>query len=112
MFQSCKDQLHVRPNFHEQDANILGHIHLTFLAHLVKRSLELKLRAAGCTERGSSFLDGFSDIALNEPEIAGQTQPLITELSDQQRRKARQAGVQIPQGPFTGTLRKHLPTDT
>ncbi len=47
MFQSCKDPLHVRPNCHKRDANILGHIHLTFLAHLVKRSLELKLRAAG-----------------------------------------------------------------
>ncbi len=69
MLQSCKDPLHLRPNFHKRDADILGHICLTFLARLVRRSLELQLHAAGCR-------------------------------------------VQIPQGPFTGTLRRYLPMDT
>jgi hypothetical protein len=109
VFKSCKDELHLRPNFHKKDENILGHIRLTFLAHLVKKRLELKLRTAACTDRGSTFLARFSDIAVNEVEVAGEAQPVITELSPQQRRNADLAGVRIPQGPFAGTLRKVLP---
>jgi len=43
IFKACKDELKLRPNHHQKDENIAGHIYLTFLAYFVQRYLELKL---------------------------------------------------------------------
>lgn len=109
VFKSCKDELYLRPNFHRKDKNIFGHIRLTFLAHLVKKTLELKLRQAHCLERGSSFLEHFADVAISEAEINGERQDVITELTEAQRELAGFAGVNIPAGALNGSLRSLLP---
>jgi len=109
VFKSCKDELHLRPNFHKKNDNIFGHIYLTFLAHLVKKRLELKLKTNACTEKGSSFLSAFSEITVNRIEINSQNQDVITELIPKQSKKASLAGVTIPTGPIHRSLRSYLP---
>ena len=109
VFKSCKDELHLRPNFHKKDANIMGHIYLTFLAHYVKKHLELKIRENGCREKGSTFLEKFSDIKVNLVEINGETEYVITEMTEEQRRRALMANIKIPAGPITCSLRSQLP---
>jgi transposase len=109
VFKSCKDELHLRPNFHQKDANICGHIHLTFLAHYLKKALELKIRKNGGREKGTTFLGKFTDIAVNLIEINSERQHVITEMTGEQIQRARMAGVQIPTGPVHGSLRYLLP---
>ena len=109
VFKSCKDELHLRPNFHKKDANIFGHIYLTFLAHLVKKRIELKLRMNANTEKGSSFLSSFTDITINRLEINTQIQDVITELSSTQIKKAAQAEIKMPTGSIKRSLQSYLP---
>lgn len=109
VFKSCKDELHLRPNFHQKNDNIFGHIYLTFLSHLVKKRLELKLKTNACTEKGSSFLSDFSEISVNRIEINSQVQDVITELSPAQIKKANFAGVTIPTGSIQRSLHRYLP---
>ena len=82
----------------------MGHIYLTFLAHYVKKHLELTIRENGCREKGLTFLDKFSDIKMNLVEINGETEYVITEMTKEQRRRALMAGIQIQQ-----TSVKHCP---
>ena len=100
VFKSCKDELHLRPNFHKKTDNIFGHIYLTFLAHLVKKRLELKLRTNTCTQKGSSFLAAFSEITVNRIQINSLNQDVITELTPTQIKLANFAGLNIPTGPL------------
>ena len=53
IFKACKDELKLRPNHHQKDENIAGHIYLTFLAYFVQRYLELKLIKNQCNEKAS-----------------------------------------------------------
>jgi hypothetical protein len=108
VFKSCKDELHLRPNFHKKDENIWGHVYLTFLAHYVKKTLERQLRKAGCNERGSTFLSKFSNIEVNDIEIGGVGQNVVTELDGEQIERAAWAGVRFPSGQVSGSLQKHL----
>lgn len=107
VFKSCKDELSVRPNFHVKDENIFGHIYLTFLAHLVKRSLELKLRESGYNEKGSFVLNRFSDITLNHVVINQESEQVITEMDSEQSRLVIMLGINIPTGQLSRTLRWH-----
>jgi transposase len=109
VFKSCKDELHLRPNYHKKDANIFGHIYLTFLAHYLKKALELKISKNGGREKGTTFLGKFTDIEVNLIEINGERQHVITEMAGEQTQRARMAGIQIPTGPVQGSLRYLLP---
>jgi len=109
VFKSCKDELNIRPNFHKKDENIMGHIYLTFLAHLVKKSFELKLRKCGYNEKGVFVLNRFSDITLNQIVINHESDHVITELSDEQRKLASMLEINIPTGQIARTLSRYTP---
>ena len=109
VFKSCKDELHLRPNFHKKSDNIFGHIYLTFLAHLVKKRLELKLKTNGWSKKGSTFFTAFREITVNRIEVNSQSQDVITELTPTQNTQAAFAGVTIPTGSLQRSLRSYLP---
>lgn len=111
IFKSCKDELQMRPNFHIKDANILGHIRLTFLAHSVKKHLELVLQKAGCHDKGSTFLMRFNDVMANRVSLDNAVVDVVTELNAEQRRRLAMAGVSIPTGQLHGALEKSLPKE-
>lgn len=109
VFKSCKDELHLRPNFHVKDENILGHIRLTFLAHLVKKHLELVLRSNGRFEKGSTFLMGFDNVMINDVAVKGESLSVISELDEKQRAALEDANLKMPTGQMKSSLDKHLP---
>lgn len=104
VFKSCKDELNIRPNFHKKDENIMGHIYLTFLAHLVKKSFELKLRECGYNEKGAFVLNKFSNITLNQVVINNESELVVTELDADHRKLANMLGINIPTGQLSRTL--------
>jgi transposase len=104
IFKSCKSELNIRPNFHKKDENIFGHIYLTFLSHLVKRSIELKLKENGYYEKGSFALNRFSDITLNQVTINRESELVITELDADHRKITDMLGIKIPTGQLSRTL--------
>ncbi len=108
VFKSCKDELHLRPNFHISDENIAGHIRLTFLAHMVKKRLELALQKSGINEKGSTFLNRFDGIMLNEVAVAGRTVHVVTELNEKEKKDLSKIGITMPSGTICGSLRKQL----
>jgi len=109
VFKSCKDELNIRPNFHKKDENIMGHIYLTFLAHLVKKSFEIKLRECGYNEKGAFVLNKFSDITLNKVVVNHEADHVITELSPEQSKLVSMMGITIPTGQIFRTLLRYVP---
>jgi len=107
IFKSCKSELNIRPNFHKKDENIFGHIYLTFLSHLVKRTIELKLKENGYNEKGSFVLNKFSDITLNQVVINHESELVVTELDADHRKLANMLGINIPTGQLSRTLCKY-----
>ena len=99
----------MRPNHHQKDENIAGHIYLTFLAYFVQRYLELKLMENQCNEKASTFLARFSDISVNTVHCNGQADHVVTQLDDKQRNALKLLNIFIPKGTVAGTLAKYLP---
>lgn len=109
IFKACKDELKLRPNHHQKDENIAGHIYLTFLAYFVQRYLELKLMKNKCNEKASTFLARFSDICVNNVHFNGQSDRVITQLDKQQSQALKLLNITMPKGTVDGTLGKYLP---
>lgn len=109
VFKSCKSELNLRPNFHKKDANIFGHIYLTFLAHYIKRKIELRLKENGLDEKGSYFLDRFSDIVLSNVDINGERDQVVTELDNNQNSLLKMLKISMPSGAISGSLGKYIP---
>jgi len=111
VFKSCKSELNIRPNFHMKDENIFGHIYLTFLAHYVKRTIELKLRESGYNEKGSFFLQKFLDIIANEMEVNGEETIVVTETNEEQKKLLKLLGIKMPAGSLKRSLSLYLQKD-
>jgi transposase len=47
VFRDVKTMLHTRPVYHQKDENIRGHVFCSFLALVVRKELERRLKAAG-----------------------------------------------------------------
>jgi transposase len=109
IFKACKDELSLRPNHHQKDENIAGHIYLTFLAYFVQRYLELKLIKNQCNEKASTFLARFSDICVNTVHCNGQSDKVVTQLDNEQSKALKSLKITMPKGTVIGTLGKHLP---
>lgn len=109
IFKACKDELKLRPNHHQKDENIAGHIYLTFLAYFVQRYLELKLMKNKCNEKAATFLARFSDICVNNVNFNGQSGRVVTLLDKEQSQALKLLNITIPQGTVGGTLGKFLP---
>jgi transposase len=109
IFKACKDELNLRPNHHQKDENIAGHIYLTFLAYFVQRYLELKLMNNQCNEKASTFLARFSDICVNSVNYNGQSDRVVTQLDNEQANALKLLKITMPTGPVVGTLGKYLP---
>jgi transposase len=109
IFKACKDELNLRPNHHQKDENIAGHIYLTFLAYFVQRYLELKLIDKQCNEKASTFLARFSDICVNTVNCNGQSDRVVTHLDNEQSNALKILKITMPKGTVGGTLAKYLP---
>ena len=109
IFKACKDELNLRPNHHQKDENIAGHIYLTFLAYFVQRYLELKLIKNQCNEKASTFLARFSDICVNTVQCNGLSDLLVTQLDNEQSQALQLLEIKMPKGTVVGTLAKYLP---
>ena len=109
IFKACKDELSLRPNHHQKDENIAGHIYLTFLAYFVQRYLELKLMKNQCNEKASTFLARFSDICVNSVSYNGHSDLVVTHLDKEQSNALKPLKINMPKGTVVGTLGKYLP---
>ncbi|MDH3922952.1 MAG: IS1634 family transposase [Desulfobulbaceae bacterium] len=109
IFKACKDELKLRPNHHQKDENIAGHIYLTFLAYFVQRYLELKLMKNKCNEKAATFLARFFDICVNNVNYNGHSEKVLTQLDKQQSQALELLNITMPKGTVDGTLAKYLP---
>ena len=109
IFKACKDELGLRPNHHQKDENIAGHIYLTFLAYFVQRYLEIKLMKNQCNEKASTFLARFSDISVNSVSYNGHSDLVVTHLDNEQSKALKLLKINMPKGTILGTLGKYLP---
>lgn len=78
VFRTCKNELNLRPNFHKNNETIFGHIYLTFLSHLLRKKLEMKLKRCKIYESAGTFLQKFENITINRVEINNDSDYVIT----------------------------------
>jgi Transposase DDE domain len=116
-FKNLKDDLHLRPIYHQLEHRIEAHIFVAFIAYCLHVTLRARLRplASGLTPR--AVLDKFAAIQMLDvhfPTTDGRTLILTryTELNAEQKLLVAQLGLQLPPQPppritATGNL---LPT--
>ncbi len=72
-FRVMKSTLEVRPVFHWTEARIKGHFVLCFLAFLLERTLELKLKNAGSSASPQQIREALNAMCFTKVEIDGST---------------------------------------
>ncbi|CEP68994.1 Ribonuclease H-like domain [Moorella glycerini] len=71
-FRVMKSTLEVRPVFHWTERRIKGHFVICFLAFLLKRTLEFKLRQAGENASPAEIQEALNSLYFAEVEIEGE----------------------------------------
>lgn len=103
-FRTLKDDLQLRPVYHQLEQRIEAHIFVAFLAYTLHVTLRVRLRplAAGLTPR--AVLDTFAAIQMLDvhfPTTDGRTLILRrhTEPNTEQKMLLRQLGLTLPPQP-------------
>jgi Transposase DDE domain len=103
-FKNLKDDLHLRPIYHQLEHRIEAHIFVAFIAYCLHVTLRARLRplASGLTPR--AVLDKFAAIQMLDvhfPTTDGRTLILTryTELNAEQKLLVAQLGLQLPPQP-------------
>lgn len=103
-FKTLKDDLQVRPIYHQLEHRIEAHIFVAFLAYCLHVTLRARLRplASGLTPR--AVLDKFAAVQMLDvhfPTTDGRTLILsrYTELNADQKILAKQLGLVLPEQP-------------
>lgn len=81
-FRIMKSTLEVRPVFHWTESRIKGHFMVCFLAFLMERTLEFKLRKAGVTASPEQIREALNSLCLMEVEIESNRYFIKTKGSD------------------------------
>jgi transposase len=81
-FRIMKSNLEVRPIFHWTEPRIKGHFVVCFLAFLMERSLEFRLRKAGEVAAPEQIRDALNSLCFVEVEIEGVRYYIKTKSKD------------------------------
>jgi len=81
-FRIMKSHLEVRPIFHWTEKRIKGHFFICFLAFLVQRTLEFKLKKSEIDITPSKIRESINNMNFAKFESRGQTYLLKTRYDD------------------------------
>jgi len=81
-FHIMKSTLEARPIFHWTERRIKGHFAVCFLAFLLERTLECKLREAGVDASPQAIQEALNSLNFTKVEIEGQRFLIKTQSSD------------------------------
>src|SRR5690606_12012721 len=81
-FRIMKSTLEVRPIFHWTERRIKGHFVVCFLAFLLERTLEYKLKTNGIMMSPNKIREALNSMMFTEVEINGQLYLIKMKLSE------------------------------
>jgi hypothetical protein len=103
MFRTMKSILETRPIYHKCDATIRGHVFCSFLALLLRRALEQRLREKGVGWEWAEILRGLDNLQEVEAIFQGKRFVLRSQVWGEAHKAFMAAGVALPP-----TLREKL----
>ena len=96
MFRTMKSILDTRPIYHKRDETIRGHVFCSFLALLLKRALEQRLKEKGETWEWAEILRGLDNLQEVEAVFQGKRFVLRSQVLGQAHKAFMAAGVALP----------------
>ena len=96
MFRTMKSILETRPIYHKCDETIRGHVFCSFLALLLKRTLEERLEAKGETWEWAEVLRGLENLQEVEALFQGKRFVLRSQVIGDAHKAFMAAGVALP----------------
>jgi transposase len=96
MFRTMKSILETRPIYHKRDETIRGHVFCSFLALLLKRTLEQRLEEKGETWEWAEILRGLDNLQEVEAKFQGRRFVLRSQVLGQAHKALMAAGVALP----------------
>lgn len=103
MFRTMKSVLETRPIYHKCDETIRGHVFCSFLALLLRRALEQRLREKGASWEWAEILRGLDNLQEVEALFQGKRFVLRSQVLGDAHKAFMAAGVALPP-----TLREKL----
>ena len=95
-FRIMKSTLEVRPIFHWTEDRIKGHFVVCFLAFLLERTLELKLKNANIAASPQSIRDALNSMQFAEVDLHGNKVLIKTKSEELASKILRQLKIQSP----------------
>jgi transposase len=96
MFRTLKSILETRPIYHKRDETIRGHVFCSFLALLLKRALEQRLKEKGQDWEWAEILRGLDNLQEVEALFQGKRFVLRSQVLGQAHKAFMAAGVALP----------------
>jgi transposase len=96
MFRTMKSILETRPIYHKCDETIRGHVFCSFLALLLKRTLEERLEAKGETWEWAEIVRGLENLQEVEALFQGKRFVLRSQVMGDAHKAFMAAGVALP----------------
>lgn len=96
MFRTMKSILETRPIYHKCDETIRGHVFCSFLALLLRRDLERRLKEKGETWEWAEILRGLDNLQEVEALFQGKRFVLRSQVLGQAHKAFQAAGIALP----------------
>lgn len=96
MFRTMKSILETRPIYHKRDETIRGHVFCSFLALVLRRALEQRLKEKGESWEWAEILRGLDNLQEVEALFQGKRFVLRSQLLGQAHKAFKAAGVALP----------------
>ena len=96
MFRTMKSILETRPIYHKCDETIRGHVFCSFLALLLRRALEQRLKEKGESWEWAEILRGLDNLQEVEALFQGKRFVMRCQLLGQAQKAFMAAGVALP----------------
>ena len=96
VFRTMKTVLETRPIYHKRDETIRGHVFCSFLAVMLRRTLELRLEEKGEEWEWAEIVRGLDHMHEVEATFQGKTYFLRSQLIGHAHKAIATAGVALP----------------
>jgi transposase len=96
LFRTMKSILETRPIYHKRDETIRGHVFCSFLALLLRRALEERLKEKGETWEWAEIIRGLDNLQEVEALFQGKRFVLRSQVLGQAHKACMAAGVALP----------------
>ena len=95
-FRTSKSILETRPIYHKRDETIRGHVFCSFLALVLKRELEIRMKEKNLEWEWAELIRGLDNFQEVEAELYGQRFLLRGQMTGHASQAIRGAQVAIP----------------